>query len=383
MQIIPFAVDSHGKTSTIIGEYFVFDHPLSLLFFAAALQGFLLSGVLGLHKRNAQANHILAVWVALLSMDLLGQIYYAENIFRQFPQLIGLTNFLPLSYGGFLFLYVRSLTQAKPLQWHDSLHFIGFFIGLLLNLPTLLQSSAKKLQFVEDIIANQVPWHFQIVDALMPVYATAYGIFSGILLWRYQQSTTNNMPRLRWLQTLLIINMIIWLVVWACTLAPALEVETNNQLVYLLVSLFIYIMGYVSLRQPDIFAEIKANNLKYGDNRLPDDLRAQILTALEQYMHEHSPWRASSFNLAQLAEHTGIASHHISQVLNDHLGQSFNDYLNQFRINAICQRLREPHSHNLLDLALECGFSSKSSFNAIFKKYTQQTPSEYRKQVQG
>ena len=360
----------------------MFDHPLSLLFFAAALQGFLLAGVLGLHKRNTQANHILAVWVALLSVDLLGQIYYAENIFRQYPQFIGLTNFLPLSYGGFLYLYVRSLTQAKPLRWHDSLHFAGFFIGVLLNLPSLLQSSAQKLHFVESIIADQVPWHFQVVDALMPVYATAYAIFSGILVWRYQRSADNSMPRLRWLQTLLIINMVIWLVVWGCTLAPFLHIETNNQLVYLLVSLFIYVMGYVSLRQPDIFAAIKESTLKYGDNRLPDDLREQILAALEQHMRDHSPWRASNFSLAQLAENTGIASHHISQVLNGHLGQSFSDYLNQFRIQAVCQRLREPHSQNLLDLALDCGFSSKSSFNAIFKKHTNQTPSEYRKQVQ-
>lgn len=360
----------------------MFDNFLSLLFFAAAMQGFLLAGVLGLHKRNVQANHILAVWVALLSVDLLGQIYYAENIFRQYPQFIGLTNFLPLCYGSFLFLYVRSLTLAKPLRWQDSIHSVGFFIGVFLNLPALLQTSAGKLQLVDHIIAGQAPWHFEIVDWLMPVYATAYAISSGILFWRYQQSANNSMPRrprLRWLQRLLIINMIIWLVVWISTLTPIIHIEINNQLVYLLVSLFIYIMGYTSLHQPDIFAAIKENGIKYGDNRLPDDLRGQILSALEQHMRDHSPWRASNFNLVQLAENTGIASHHISQVLNDHLGQSFNDYLNQFRINAVCQRLCEPYSQNLLDLALECGFSSKSSFNAIFKKHTNQTPSEYRK----
>lgn len=368
----------------------MFEHILSLLFFAAATQGFLLAGVLAMHKRNIQANHILALWVALLSLDLLGQIYYAEGIYKQLPQLIGLTNFLPLSYGGFLFLYVRSFTSNQSLCWKDGFHFLGYFIAILAILPDLLQSSEAKLELVNYFIANEEPWQYRLIDWFMPIYATAYAIGSAILLWRYRQSSANG-AHLKWLHTLLVINTVIWLVVWLCTLVPHLIFTNNNQVVYLLVSLFIYITGYVSLRQPEIFVSatenatdnsLKDTGPKYGENRLPDDLREQILTALELHMREQTPWRSSNLTLAQLAESTGLASHHISQVLNDHHGQSFNDYLNQYRVNALCHMLREPHSQNLLDLALSCGFSSKSSFNAIFKKQTGKTPSEYRKSVQ-
>lgn len=366
----------------------MFDHIISLIFFAAATQGFLLAGVLAIHKHNVQANHILAFWVALLSLDLLGQVYYLENLFREFPAFIGVTNFLPLCYGGFLFLYVRGITQAKSICARDSLHFIGFFVGLALNLPTLLQDTEAKLHFVDSIIDSRAPWYFQIVDWLIPIYATVYAILSGVLLSRYRESANNNMPRLRWLQTLLIINMVIWVVVWACTLAPFFEIDIAYQWIYLLVSLFIYVLGYTSLRQPDIFAAsvapvaAKDATPKYGDNRLPDDLREQILLTIEQYMREQAPWRSNNLTLAQLAEGTGLSSHHISQVLNDHHGQSFNDYLNQYRVNALCAMLSEPQNQNLLDLAMSCGFSSKSSFNAIFKKQTGKTPSEYRKSVQ-
>lgn len=368
----------------------MFDNLISLLFFAAAIQGFLLAGALGLHKRNVQANHILAVWVALLSVDLLGQIYYAENIFRQYPQFIGLTNLLPLSYGGFLFLYVRCFTSNQPMCWKDGFHFIGFLAGILLITPDLLQSSDAKIDLVKRFITDDEPWQYRLIDWLTPLYATVYALGSFILLWRYRQ-TSDNGSRLRWLHTLLIINTIIWLVVWLCTLLPHSIFSNNNQVVYLLVSLFIYITGYASLRQPDIFisarqhtndSTIKDTTAKYGENRLPDDLREQILVALELYMREQTPWRSSNLTLSQLAESTGLASHHISQVLNDHHGQSFNDYLNQYRVNALCHMLSKPHTENLLDLALSCGFSSKSSFNAIFKKQTGKTPSEYRKSVQ-
>lgn len=360
----------------------MFQNTLSTFFFAAALQGFLLAGALGLHKRNIQANHILAVWVALLSVDLLGQIYYEEALYLKFPQFIGITNFLPLSYGGFLFLYVRSLTQAKPIGTKDIVHFVGFFLGLAVNLPNLLEGNSQKLLLVENIIADQAPWCMRVIDWFMPIYATGYALYSSILFRRYRQSADSSMPRLKWLQTLLTINMVIWMVVWLANFSPSLLFMPDNQVIYLLVSLFIYVLGYVSLRQPDIFSAIKERGPKYGDNRLPDDLRKQILAVLEQHMREQMPWRSNNVTLAQLAENTGLASHHISQVLNDHHGQSFNDYLNQYRVNAICQLLSESHSQNLLDMALDCGFSSKSSFNAAFKKYTGKTPSEYRKHVQ-
>lgn len=370
----------------------MFEHILSLLFFAAATQGFLLAGVLATHKRNIQANHILALWVTLLSLDLLGQIYYAESIYKQLPHFIGLTNFLPLSYGGFLYLYVRSFINNQPIRWRDGLHFIGFFVGMLLVLPDLLQNAEAKLALVDLIITEQgQPWQYTFIDWFMPVYASIYAIASILLLKRHQAE--DGAQHLKWLQTLLLINVIIWLVVWMCTLIPQYLPVSNNQLVYFLVSLFIYMLGYTSLRQPDIFAipqeaiakeasPTKDAGPKYGDNRLPDDLREQILSVLEQYMREQMPWRSSNLTLAQLAESTGLASHHISQVLNDHHGQSFNDYLNQYRVNALCHMLSEPHNQNLLDLALSCGFSSKSSFNAIFKKQTGKTPSEYRKTVQ-
>lgn len=369
----------------------MFEHAFPFLFFAAALQGILLAGVLGWHKRNMQANHILALWVALLSVDLLGQVYYTEKLYVDFPHLIGLTNFLPLSYGGFLYLYVRSLIYGTPLKAKDAVHFLGAFIALGLSLSAILQSGSHKLQLMDAILTDNAPWYLCWNDSgLMPLYATAYSIYTGIIFWRYQQQADNKMPKLVWLQILLGINLLIWLVVWICTFIPAFFMVADNQAIYLLVSLFIYLLGYFSLRQPDIFAEprestsnqFKDTGPKYGENRLPDDLREQILAVLEQHMREQTPWRSSNLTLAQLAESTGLASHHISQVLNDHHGQSFNEYLNQYRVNALCQMLCEPHNQNLLDLALSCGFSSKSSFNAIFKKQTGKTPSEYRKYVQ-
>ncbi|MDF3012399.1 MAG: AraC family transcriptional regulator [Cellvibrio sp.] len=363
-------------------------HTISLLFFAAAMQGFFLAATLGLQRRNSQANHILAIWIGLLSLDLLQQIYYIEALYNAFPQLISLINLLPLTYGGFLFLYVRSLTQTKPLARKDFLHFTFFFLGLLANIPLILQSGDEKLELITHVMKNRPPLGISIFSLIMPLVASVYAWLSYKLLLRHLQAGNIG---LGWLRVMLFLNMAIWVLVWLLIFIPHDLHRLNNIIIYSLVSLVIYLMGYFSLRQPDITAaekniatssSIEKPGLKYGDNRLPDELRENIWIELEKYIGNQMPWRASNLSLAQLAENTGIASHHISQVLNDHLGLSFNDYLNQYRVKDVCAQLATAGNQNLLDIALACGFSSKSSFNAIFKKHTGHTPSEYRKAVQ-
>lgn len=361
----------------------MFTHTTSLLFFAAATQGFFLAIMLGLHRRNAQANHILAVFVAILSVDLLQQIYCHESLYKSYPQFLTLINLLPLTYGGFLFLYVRSLTQGTLLRLRDIYHFAFFILGIIVSWRFLVLASDEKLAFLTQMTVDTTPSSVRIFSLLNPLTATIYGLAAFILLRRHSKTAVQ---KLAWLQIILGLNLLTWAVVWLTILAPTHLLQPSITVVYLLVSIIIYMLGYFSLRQPAISTTAentpKSPTAKYGDNRLPDDLRAQIFAEIESHMQKDEGWRQSSLTLAQLATLTGLSVHQISQVLNDHRGQSFNDYLNQYRVEAVCSLLRESQSDNLLDLALSCGFSSKSSFNAIFKKQVQLTPSEYRKQYQ-
>jgi AraC-like DNA-binding protein len=78
----------------------------------------------------------------------------------------------------------------------------------------------------------------------------------------------------------------------------------------------------------------------------------------------------------------GISSRHLSQLLNERLGMSFFDYVNRLRVDEVKRLLSEPKlaDRSILDLAFEAGFSSKSSFNSIFKRFTGQSPTAYRRQ---
>ena len=67
---------------------------------------------------------------------------------------------------------------------------------------------------------------------------------------------------------------------------------------------------------------------------------------------------------------------------NHNLNQHFFDFVNEYRIKKAMEILADASKNHLtvLEILYEVGFNSKSSFNTAFKKYTKQTPTEYRKQ---
>ena len=63
--------------------------------------------------------------------------------------------------------------------------------------------------------------------------------------------------------------------------------------------------------------------------------------------------------------------------------KNFYNFINEFRIEAAKEILQDPSSKgkNILQIAYEVGFNSKSAFNTYFKRLTGKTPSAYRKEA--
>jgi len=71
-----------------------------------------------------------------------------------------------------------------------------------------------------------------------------------------------------------------------------------------------------------------------------------------------------------------ISSNKLSWLLNERIGQNFNEYINSLRLENFKENALNPaNSHfNILGLAYESGFNSKSVFNVFFKKTEGMTP---------
>jgi AraC-like DNA-binding protein len=84
-------------------------------------------------------------------------------------------------------------------------------------------------------------------------------------------------------------------------------------------------------------------------------------------------------SLATLARLLGTNTHHLSRALNEGLGLNFSSFIGRLRSETVATALRADDRRDLLDLALEAGFSSKASFNRSFFATFATTPSAYRR----
>lgn len=120
---------------------------------------------------------------------------------------------------------------------------------------------------------------------------------------------------------------------------------------------------------------------KYKTSALDRERVAEVLPRLVRLMEEEKVFLDGNLSLRKLAERLMIHPNYLSQIINEQLGSSFNDFINKYRIQEAQRRLLDPKESRktVLDIAYDTGFYSKSVFNNAFKKFTGQTPSQFKK----
>jgi AraC-like DNA-binding protein len=101
---------------------------------------------------------------------------------------------------------------------------------------------------------------------------------------------------------------------------------------------------------------------------------------LDRAMKQEKLYHDENLSLQTLAEKLNENPNLVSYVLNNSLNQSFYDYINQHRVDEVKSKMADPkYAHlKLIEIAFECGFNSKATFNRAFKKLTGTSPTAYR-----
>jgi len=413
--------------------------PLAILLGAA--QGLLLAGVLAAHRSNRTANRLLAFLVATFTVYLIAAVYYSTGLIRVYPHVFGISYPLPWVFGPLVYLYaVAASDRSWRFRTRDWLHFAPVIVVEIILVPTYVMSGPEKLEFYDRLQAGDVPTFIRLIDPTKFVSGLAYSLATVAFLRRHRRRIENSYSNtervnLLWLLWLSGAALGIWLTALmgkGAGIVPDALLRRSDDLVSLGIALVVYAIGYMGLRQPEIFrydgpetsprtgsslhetspsAEASAavatrvESVDAVDSREARDATEERYERYERYersglgqaeagalktallglmMKEH-PYRDPDLTLPNLAERLDTTPHKLSEVLNTELGQTFYDFINRYRVDDVRRRLAESRSKNLnvLTVAMDAGFASKSTFNQVFKKQTGQTPSTYRKAIAG
>lgn len=124
-----------------------------------------------------------------------------------------------------------------------------------------------------------------------------------------------------------------------------------------------------------------SNEKKKVTNDEPEDQSKDLLNRIINYLEEEKPYLDKGFSSEMLADKVHSNRTYVSRVINNECGMSYNHFINQYRIKDAIKLLTssEGEKNTIESVAFSVGFSSKSSFNPAFKRYTGLTPSMYLK----
>lgn len=314
---------------------------------------------------------------ALCVLLLLEAVLMAFNFSEEtglFNQSTLVTPIFTLSTGPAFYLFVRHLVYSDA-SWkrRDMLHFLPMVLAIPFTSYT------------------------QSVIAIGSLSLITYGTVSYRLLTKYRQASDASSSaafdmRLSWLTS------IIWIFL-ALGATDTVRLNLQTELSYevlntwYLAHQFTVLLVYASLiglalKQPLLFdglTEFDENKPSFKAKSSLEDasLSKKLFSQIDQQLVDSELFKQPRLSLSDIAAFMEIGVKDVSNAVNIGSGRNFCEYINGLRVTEIQRRIDQGVEEHLtlLDIAIESGFNSKSSFNSAFRQFTGLTPSQYQRQA--
>jgi AraC-like DNA-binding protein len=347
-----------------------------------ALQGFILCCLLFLSKRDRLPNKLLAWLILLISLACI-KLYGMQNGWFNYPFMRWMDALVPLVVvmpaGPLIYFYVRATLKPDfTIGRKEKRHFYAALIDIVPQVTAII--------FISGVLAHVFvpdgrPWgnfidNYNVYSDIPRWISISVYVYMSLRLLSHQRS--GQFKWLRQMVTAFMLFQVIWLLYLIPYVIPrytGFMLDTFNWYpVYIPLAILVYWLGIRGY----IVSQTGPARVKKGA-ALDHELVEKTISSLRSAMEKDKLYLNPALTVAMLADHTGIPAKNISAILNQHLQKSFNEFVNEYRVNAIRQRLLNGETRDLTiaGLAYEEGFNSLPTFQRAFKSVTGQTPSEF------
>lgn len=370
---------------------------MDVIFTIGIFLAFFLSLLLFTKKYKTLPDKLLAIWLIVIGSHLLGFFLYSKAYWDIYPHLIGLTVPLPFLYGPLLFLYVKCSLRSDPkLPAQDFLHFLPVvFTFLYLSPFYFLYPPEEKIMVFKEQVDD-----FSVFSTLVLFGYILSGLFYTFYSYRklnqHQKLVDSNFSfderiSLEWLKYFIWGIGLLFLTVALVQFlreVPDVKFPFDPDFVfYSVIIALVFYIGFFGIRQQNIFSNqwlkderncvrVKAPG-EYRKSGLKEDTAREKHEELLRVMEEKKPFLNPGLTLGELSEIIDISPNYLSQIINQSEKVNFHDFINKYRVEEFISRAKNNQNFSILALAFDAGFNSKSSFNTVFKKHMEMTPSRF------
>lgn len=369
--------------------------PTIIFSFKLGIAGLAIAQSLLSAKRGQKYTYYLTGVLIFLSIHTLGDLLIVSGGYRFFPNLVGLQLPLATLIGPAFYFYARSMMTSSSVLSAKSITIasIGPLLGVLALLPFALGLNAEqKLSLANPLTRDAELYKFALVTCLLSTLAFLMNtlLYFGAtyrLLIRHKAELMKRFSAIEkksldWLRSILLLWGSVWVLYTIEYVLGFMGVRWagSGLVIPMLNVILLLAFAHLSLNQP-----ILAENHKSEDSEakarpatLDVDRMERIATKLRKAMQSEQLFCENELTLHQLSSAIGVSENHISETLSQHLSVNFFLFINHYRIEE-AKKLLATTEQSIIDISLESGFNSRSTFNSAFKKTEGVTPSAYRK----
>ncbi|WP_343587295.1 helix-turn-helix domain-containing protein [Flavobacterium sp.] len=347
---------------------------------------------------NSNSNKYLAYLLFTLSIILLNHVFEIEDVLTTYPFLHFIDNIewiflLP----PFLFLFIiNRIDKIVESKQKFYLYFTPFAFSVILNIARDFDHVARIYTIPDSSI-----YIFKILGL---IHLTLAVTFIPILLFYcyFLIKHLKDPQEKKWIITLLTIissSIFAFLIIYLASLFIEFDLSATMSILALAATFIIHWTSYMGIYKYRLAKNKEAVynflnqdlTISYSNPPISEDTKIEeyreSITAdnpyfqkLELLCKEQHIYTDSTLNREKIAEKLGISPGYVSLIVNTITEDNFANYINQYRVEAVKEMIAnsEYENYNLLTMGLESGFTSKATFYKAFKKYTGQTPNEYK-----
>lgn len=368
-----------------------------LILVMAVGQYLLLALLLFFTRRSGEPSVYLLIGIllvtALQALDTLGTWSdpLRHLLLNWHPNILFLGSFSYWLQGPLLYGYVASVLYRQiRFRALDLVHLLPALIaGVLLVWHYYRLPAAQKMSLMWDMSFMWSP----LMEALVSLWHLSmigYGCWCLILLYRYHrqlhQVYANMEQRKRYWLVSIVVGFVL-IAAWRLLvhlIGDTINLGVSNLMGIAsnyLMFIFINALVFISIRYTHLFGVL--TTLKNDHDSAPEFTPEQV-QRVERLMNEEHAFLEPDISVETLARRASLPERTLSRILNQHFGKNFFEFINGFRVQEAKRLLSAPeYQHwSILEVLAEAGFTSKSTFNAIFKKQVGKTPSQYRQMAQ-